>query len=209
MKDEIKEASQTDRCLLSIFTSREAEVSIKMREGTGVGVDKETAEEDADVKGRGMGQQQLVVFKLGGEDFGVDIMQVREIIRKETCTVVPNAPDYVNGVINLRGQITTIINLRKKLGLAEIEGDLDEQQERVIVVEAGNSIVGMAVDAVTEVTYLPESDIDEVPTTVKENIGSEYLRGVGKLPDRLLILIDLKHVLHGEDPSILHSPQLA
>ncbi|MGB2728760.1 MAG: chemotaxis protein CheW [Halobacteriota archaeon] len=150
-------------------------------------------------EGGGINQQQLVVFKLGGEDFGVDIMQVREIIRKGDITAVPNAPEFVKGVINLRGQITTIIDLRRKLGLLEKESSEDEHQERVIVVEVEKNTVGMAVDAVTEVTYLSESDIDEVPTMVKENIGTEYLRGVGKLPNKLLILIDLKRVLHGEE----------
>jgi purine-binding chemotaxis protein CheW len=153
----------------------------------------------------GVNQQQLVVFKLGGEEFGVDIMQVREIIRKGTITAVPNAPEYVNGVINLRGLITTIIDLRRKLGLSEKDSE-DDQQERVIVVEVEKNTVGMAVDAVTEVTYLSKSDIDEVPTMVKENIGTEYLRGVGKLPNRLLILIDLKRVLHGEETDVLQRP---
>jgi purine-binding chemotaxis protein CheW len=149
-------------------------------------------------EGNAVNQQQLVIFKLGGEDFGVDIKQVREIIRKGEVTVVPNAPEFVKGVINLRGQITTIIDLRKKLGLTEKEAG-DEQQERVIVVEAGGNTVGMAVDAVTEVTYLAESDMDEVPPIVKETIGTEYLKGVGKLPNRLLILIDLKRVLNREE----------
>ena len=150
-----------------------------------------------------VGQQQLVVFKLGGEEFGVDIMQVREIIRKEALTVVPNAPDYVKGVINLRGQITTIIDLRKKLGLAEKASGDDEHDERVIVVEVGKNTVGMAVDAVTEVTYLSASEIDEVPAMVKRNIGTEYLKGVGKLPNRLLILIDLKNVLQRADLNVI------
>ncbi|MHC1610234.1 MAG: chemotaxis protein CheW [Candidatus Methanospirareceae archaeon] len=146
----------------------------------------------------GINQHQLVVFKLGGEDFGVEISQVREIIRKGDITVVPNAPDFVKGVINLRGQITTIIDLRKKLGLGEKENG-DEQQERIIVVEGEKNIVGMAVDAVTEVTHLSEGDIEEVPPVIKQSIGTEYLKGVGKLPDRLLILIDLKRVLNGEE----------
>lgn len=166
-------------------------------EGTGIG--KENDEVKAKVEGGGANQQQLVVFKLGGEEFGVDIMQVREIIRKEALTVVPNAPEFVKGVINLRGQITTIIDLRKRLGLPEKEGQVDEQQERVIVVELGKNTVGMAVDAVTEVTYLAETDVDEVPPLVKENMRTEYLKGVGKLPNRLLILIDLKRVLYGEE----------
>ena len=159
---------------------------------------EEIVEVKAKVDGSMVNQQQLVVFKLGGEDFGVDISQVREIIRKGTITVVPSAPEFVKGVINLRGQITTIIDLRKKLGLAE-KADGGEQQERVIVVEVGKNTVGMAVDAVTEVTYLSETDIDEVPAMVKENIGTEYLKGVGKLPNRLLILIDLKRVLHRKE----------
>ncbi len=145
----------------------------------------------------GVHQQQLVVFKLGGEEFGVNIAQVREIIRKGDVTVVPNAAEFVKGVINLRGQITTIIDLRRRLGLPEKE-DGDEQQERVIVVEVGKNSVGMDVDAVTEVTYLSDSNIDEVPTMIKQTIGTEYLKGVGKLPNRLLILIDLKRVLNSE-----------
>lgn len=155
------------------------------------------------VEGSAVNQQQLVVFKLGGEDFGVDIKQVREIIRKGDTTVVPNAPEFVKGVINLRGQITTIIDLRKKLGLTDNKEDVDEQQERIIVVEVGKNTVGMVVDAVTEVTYLSESDIDAVPTMVSDNIGTEYLTGVGKLPNRLLILIDLKRVLSGEERNAL------
>jgi purine-binding chemotaxis protein CheW len=155
---------------------------------------KETEEENA-------GEQQLVVFTLGGEEFGVDIKQVREIIRKEDITPIPNAPEFVKGVINLRGKITTIIDLRKKLGLPEKE-DIDEQQKRVIVVEMDGNTFGMAVDAVAEVMRLSESNIDDVPSMIKENIGTKYLTGVGKLDDRLLILIDLKNVLNEEEVEI-------
>lgn len=169
---------------------------------TGIELGPEEVKIKAEETGGGIGQQQLVVFKLGGEEFGVDITQVREIIRKGDLTVVPNAAEFVKGVINLRGQITTIIDLRRKLGLPDKE-DGDEQQERVIVVEVGKNIIGMAVDAVSEVTYLSESDIDEVPAMVKENIGSDYLKGVGKLPNRLLILIDLKRVLQGAEMGVM------
>ena len=147
-------------------------------------------------------EHQLVVFKLGDEEFGVDIMQVREIIKKENITVVPNAPDFVRGVINLRGQITTIIDLKRKLGISSQES-IDSRQERIIVVETGNNVVGMAVDAVTEVTYLSDKDIEEVPPIIKENMQTKYLRGVGKLPDRLLILIDLKEVLNDNEREII------
>ncbi len=147
-------------------------------------------------------EHQLVVFKLGDEEFGVDIMQVREIIKKENITVVPNAPDFVRGVINLRGQITTIIDLKRKLGISS-QDCIDSRQERIIVVETGNNVVGMAVDAVTEVTYLSDKDIEEVPPIIKENMQTKYLRGVGKLPDRLLILIDLKEVLNDNEREII------
>lgn len=157
------------------------------------------------VKVKGL-QQQLVVFKLCGEDFGVDIMQVREIIGKESIISVPNAPPFVKGVINLRGQITTIIDLKEKLGLelngeSEGEGESEKSEERVIVVEDGSNTVGILVDAVTEVMYLAESEIDEVPPMIKQNMGAEYLMGVGKLPDRLLILIDLKRILNSNSNS--------
>ena len=155
------------------------------------------------VKVKGL-QQQLVVFKLCGEDFGVDIMQVREIIGKESIISVPNAPPFVKGVINLRGQITTIIDLKEKLGLklnGESKGESEKSEERVIVVEDGSNTVGILVDAVTEVMYLAESEIDEVPPMIKQNIGAEYLMGVGKLPDRLLILIDLKRILNSNSNS--------
>jgi len=173
----------------------------------GLGIEKEKEEGKGKVDESGVNRQQLVVFKLGGEEFGVDIMQVREIIRKGVITAVPNAPEFVTGVINLRGLITTIIDLRRKLGLLEKESGEEEQQERVIVVEVDKTTVGMAVDAVTEVTYLSESDIDEVPAMIKESVGTEYLRGVGKLPNRLLILIDLERVLHGvEMEDVLRQP---
>jgi purine-binding chemotaxis protein CheW len=123
-------------------------------------------------------------------------------IRKGDITVVPNAAEFVRGVINLRGQITTVIDLRRRLGLPDKE-DGDAQQERVIVVEVGKNTVGMDVDAVTEVTYLSESDIDEVPAMIKQKIGTEYLKGVGKLPNRLLILIDLKRVLDSDGIEVI------
>ena len=154
-------------------------------------------------EGENAGEQQLVVFILGEEEFGVDIMQVREIIRKEDITPIPNAPEFVKGVINLRGQITTIIDLRKKLGLLE-KKDIDEQQERVIVLEMDGNTCGMTVDAVSEVMRLSESDIEDVPPMIKENIGTKYHKGVGKLKNRLLILIELKKVLSEEEISALH-----
>ncbi|MHC1635329.1 MAG: chemotaxis protein CheW [Candidatus Methanospirareceae archaeon] len=135
-----------------------------------------------------------MVFKLGGEEFGVNIMQVQEIIRKGDVTIVPNAPDFVEGVINLRGKITTIINLRKRLGLED--RITNEGQAWVIIVETGNGTVGVEVDSVSEVTSLPKSNIEDIPPMIRGHMDMEYLRGVGKMNGRLIILIDLRKLLN-------------
>lgn len=136
---------------------------------------------------------QVIVFRLGEERYGVDISQVREIIRPSQITRIPNAPDFVEGVINLRGQITTIVNLRKRFGMSPKPIDNDT---RIIVVEHNNAIIGMMVDTVNEVKYLPQRDIEALPSIITAREEARFLKGVGKLPDGLLILIDLNKVLN-------------
>ncbi len=139
---------------------------------------------------------QVIVFSLGDERYGVDISQVREIIRPTKITRIPNAPDFVEGVINLRGQITTIINLRKRFGLPPKEIDNDT---RIIVVEYNNAVIGMMVDTVNEVKYLSAKDIDPLPNIITSRSEAKFLKGVGKLPDGLLILIDLNKILNEDE----------
>ncbi len=139
---------------------------------------------------------QVIVFALGDEKYGVDISQVREIIRPTKITKIPNAPDFVEGVINLRGQITTIINLRKRFGLPPKEIDNDT---RIIVVEYNDAVIGMMVDTVNEVKYLSKDDIEPLPNIVTSRSEAKFLKGVGKLTDGLLILIDLNKVLSQEE----------
>lgn len=139
---------------------------------------------------------QVIVFTLGDEKYGVDISQVREIIRPTKITRIPNAPDFVEGVINLRGQITTIINLRKRFGLPPKEIDNDT---RIIVVEYNDAVIGMMVDTVNEVKYLSSKDIEPLPSIVTSRSEAKFLKGVGKLPDGLLILIDLNKVLSQDE----------
>jgi purine-binding chemotaxis protein CheW len=134
---------------------------------------------------------QLVVFRLAQEEYGVDIQQVREIIKVIDITRVPKAPEFIEGVINLRGQITPVMDLRKRLDLPELERG---EETRIIIIELGKNVVGMIVDAVTEVHRLPEKNIDPTPT-ISSEVGAEFINGVGKLGDRLLILLDLKKVL--------------
>lgn len=147
-------------------------------------------------QGREAGQLlQLVSFILGNEEFGVDILHVQEINRMMLITKVPNAPGYVEGVINLRGRVIPVIDLRLKLGMEKKEPD---KNTRIVVVEVREKIVGFIVDAVKEVIRIPE-EITEEPPDIVTGLNSEYIKAVGKLEDRLLILIDLKKILFTED----------
>ncbi|HHL39735.1 MAG TPA: chemotaxis protein CheW [Deltaproteobacteria bacterium] len=138
---------------------------------------------------------QLVTFRLGNEEFSVDILKVQEIIRLMELTRVPRSPDFVEGVINLRGKVIPVVDLRKRFGLSV--GDESSNETRIIVVEVGNKTVGFKVDAVSEVLRLPAETVEPPPSLVA-GIGSEYIYGVGKLQDRLIILLDVDRVL-GED----------
>lgn len=134
---------------------------------------------------------QLVSFKIGTEEFGVDILNVQEIIKIVQITKVPNSPLFVEGVINLRGKVIPVIDLRTRLGLQKIEHDKDT---RIIVVELSKSTIGFIVDAVNEVLRIPIS-ITEAPPEIVAGVDSEFIKSVGKLDDRLLILIDLNKIL--------------
>jgi purine-binding chemotaxis protein CheW len=137
---------------------------------------------------------QLVSFKIGAEEFGVDILKVQEINKMTSITKVPNAPDFVEGVINLRGRVIPIIDLRTRLGLEKIEHTKDT---RIIVVDLDGKTVGFIVDAVNEVLRIP-AGITEKPPELVAGIESDYITAVGKLEDRLLILLDLDKVLKGD-----------
>ncbi len=134
---------------------------------------------------------QLVTFKIAEEEFGVDILKVQEIIRMMPITKVPNAPAFVEGVINLRGKVIPVIDMRKRFGMQAAPHD---SQTRIKVMDLAGQIVGFVVDAVCEVLRIKESTV-EPPPAVVAGIGSEYMRGVGKLEDRLLILLDLDKLL--------------
>ncbi|HJA77889.1 chemotaxis protein CheW [uncultured Desulfovibrio sp.] len=142
---------------------------------------------------------QLVTFSIGEEEFGVNILKVQEIIRTMEITKVPRAPDFVEGVINLRGKVIPIIDLRRRFGLAPRGHD---KNTRIIVIEINNIIVGFVVDAVSEVLRIPASTV-EPPPPVVAGVESDYVSGVGKLQDRLLIMLDLDRLLSSEDMEAL------
>lgn len=139
---------------------------------------------------------QLVVFQLAGEEFGVDIMKVQEIIRLPDITRLPQSPGYVEGVINLRGKIIVVVNLNIRFNLRS--KDMDENS-RIVIVEVGGNVIGMIVDSVTEVLRLPVSNVEPAPEMISMKLKADYLKGVGKLADRLLILLDLGLVLHRDE----------
>ena len=138
-----------------------------------------------------LGRVQLVVFRLGDEEFGVEIGQVREIIKMIEVTQMPNCPDFMQGVINLRGQVTAVMDLRKKLG---ISANNEEKDARILIVELDDKTVGMIVDSVTEVLRIPTKDLDDADI-ITSQVEANYIRGVGKLEDKILILLDLNKVL--------------
>lgn len=138
---------------------------------------------------------QVIVFSLGEERYGVEISQVKEIILPTQITRIPNVPGFVEGVLNLRGQIATIINLRKRLGK---ESKKNDENTRIIVIEYNNATMGMMVDSVSEVKYLSSQNIEEIPKFLALRDDSRFLKGVGKLEDGLLTLMDLKE-LFSED----------
>lgn len=142
---------------------------------------------------------QLVSFEIGNEEFGVDILKVQEINRMMEITKVPNTPNFIEGIINLRGRVIPVIDLRIKLGMAAKEKDKDT---RIVIVEIQNRTVGFIVDRVSEVLRIPKS-ITEAPPSMVSGIDSEYITSVGKLEDRLLILLDLEKVLDTKEKSQL------
>jgi purine-binding chemotaxis protein CheW len=139
---------------------------------------------------------QLVTFNLLGEEFGLRILDVREIIRMVNVTPVPHSPDFVEGVINLRGQILPVIDLRKRFNLEATEL---KEETRIIVVEINEHLLGLIVDGVNEVLRIPSDTITPAPQIVANGIGAEYIKGIAHFDDKMLILIDLYRVFSSDE----------
>ncbi len=135
---------------------------------------------------------QVVGFRIGNETYGVRIAAVREIVRVPEITAVPSAPDLIEGVINLRGKIIPVMDLRKRFGQTDIQPD---KKNRILVVELDNKLLGLIVNAASEVLKIPPSEI-EAPGSVFAEGESGYVTGVGKLKGRLIILLDISKLLH-------------
>lgn len=150
-------------------------------------------------------EQQLVVFDLAAESYGVDINVVQSIIQMQEITRIPRTPEFVDGVINLRGKIIPVVDSRKRFGLEEGERNSDN---RIVVASIGGQDIGMVVDAVSEVLRI-SMDAVEPPSTLITSADSDYIRGIAKVEDRLVILLDLEKVFTGQEKTALMEVALA
>ncbi len=149
-----------------------------------------------------MAEQQLVVFGLGKEEFGIDISQVREIVRLQNITAIPQSMDFVEGIVNLRGQIVPIVDLCKRFRVAGSD-ETEESARRIIVVHMAEQNIGILVDGVSEILRIPDESIEPTPPIVAGGISVEFIKGVAKVDDRLIIFLDLDKIFSVEEKEAL------
>lgn len=142
-----------------------------------------------------MSEKQYVVFKLGKEEYGIDIMNVKEIVPYQECVKVPNAPRFVEGIINYRSKVIPIICLKKRF---YIDNTSIDSNTRIIVINLNEKQIGFIVDEASQTVRLDDADVDPTPEVVV-GVDRKYITGVGKLDNRLIILIDLEKVLSDEE----------
>ena len=138
---------------------------------------------------------QWVTFHLENEKYGIKVMQVQEVLRMTEIAPVPGAPHYVLGIINLRGNVVTVVDTRRRFGLPDAEAD---DETRIVIIEANNNVVGILVDSVAEVVDLKTSEIETAPN-VGNDESSKYIQGVSSRDDELLILVDVNKLLSDEE----------
>ena len=140
---------------------------------------------------------QLVSFMLAEEEYGVEVLKVREIIRVPTITKMPNAPPHVEGVINLRGKVIPIISMRKRFGLMESE---NSSRTRIMVMDVAGALIGFVVDAVSEVIRIHSSEIQPPPSMVTSGgVSQEFITGVFNHLEKLLILMDVDRMFSDDE----------
>jgi purine-binding chemotaxis protein CheW len=160
------------------------------------------AEEEAELA------KQIVIFRIGREEFGVDILMVQEIIRLPKITPIPNAPDFILGVLNLRGKVIPVIDLRHRLRIQGNLGIADDRRTRILIIELDTHITGFIVDAVSEVRRVAVAEIEPTPHLVVSNIDAEYVTGVIKSPNRLIIFLDFRKILSRQEEKQLENIDL-
>ncbi len=138
---------------------------------------------------------QWVTFKLQEETYGINVMQVQEVLRYTDIAPVPGAPDYVMGIINLRGNVVTVIDTRARFGLPP--SDVTDNS-RIVIIESERQVIGIMVDSVAEVVYLKQSEIDTAPNVGTEE-SAKFIQGVSNRDGELLILVDLNKLLSDDE----------
>jgi purine-binding chemotaxis protein CheW len=138
---------------------------------------------------------QFVAFRLGRAEFAVEVFAVQEILRHQPVVEVPRAPAFVEGVMELRGALVPVVDLRRRFGM---ENPGYDKSTRVMIAQIAEERIGLVVDAVTEVLRVPESALAEPPPYVRE-VAAEYVRSIANLPDRLLVVIDFQRVLSSDE----------
>lgn len=142
---------------------------------------------------------QLVTFTLGSEEYAVNILKVQEINRMSEIAKVPNAPPFVEGVINLRGKVIPVVNLRQRFGLS---GKGADDKSRIVIMDIQGITIGVMVDAVSEVLRIPANTVEEAPPMATE-IGTEFIQGIAKLDERLIILIDMDRLIEKSEGAVM------
>lgn len=142
---------------------------------------------------------QLVSFRLDNEEYGVEVLKVREIIRMVNITQMPNTPNYIEGIINLRGKVIPIVSMRKRFSLMDTEND---SQTRVIIMDISGELLGFTVDAVSEVIRISSSEIQPSPTVAAGGVGQEYIAGVINHDERLLVLLNLDMMFSNDEKEV-------
>jgi purine-binding chemotaxis protein CheW len=144
-------------------------------------------------------ENQIVVFELGSELYGMDIAAVESIIKMQTITRLPHSPEFVEGVTNLRGKVLPVIDLRRRFGLPPQEFN---KNSRIIVISVNRTEVGMIVDGVSEVLTVPDQAVEPAPA-IATTVNSVFITGIAKIDERLVILLDLERVLSAQEQESL------
>ncbi|MEW6733244.1 MAG: chemotaxis protein CheW [Acidobacteriota bacterium] len=142
-----------------------------------------------------MAKEQLIVFKIGNEVFGVEIGLIKEIIPYQDVTPVPDSYDFVEGIINLRGRIVTVIDMRKRLHAPVAP---HEKSTRIIIMESDGRLMGLIVDSANEILRVSPDMIAPPPELISE-VGAQYITGIARISERLIIMLDLRRILSAEE----------
>ncbi len=147
-----------------------------------------------------MGVQQLIKFQVSDETFGIGITEIFQILKPQEIFKVPNTPPFVEGLLNLRGKVLTVFNLRKRFNMPEKEND---ENTKIIIINMNGYLLGFTVDSVTEIVRVPDEEIETTPPSIT-SFDKRFISGVAKLGDKLILLLNLEKVLtHDEEQQVI------